>query len=173
MINRYLWCLFFSVELASESPLDGTNSDLTSIGSSWILLSKNIKEFYLEDSPYRCETDLEMRHRFFKSFGKYNYKTNIISFVTHLNAHAPICTVRERSFKLRLRWDRDIKERRINVMSYMIFVSLPPRIVESIRRFLRLVYWYLLPSISPDAVIKFLHFFRLHINHWQSSKISK
>ena len=51
------------------SNLDGNNSDLTSV-----LVAH---EYYLkhqgglsEDSPYRYETDLEMRHRFFKNFGK-------------------------------------------------------------------------------------------------------
>ena len=61
--------------------LDGTNSDLTSV-----LVAH---EYYLkhqgglsEDSPYRYETDLEMRHRFLKALEKYkNYKTIII--VTH------------------------------------------------------------------------------------------
>ena len=61
--------------------LDGTNSDLTSV-----LVAH---EYYLkhpgvvsEDSPYRYETDLEMRHRFLRALEKYkNYKTIII--VTH------------------------------------------------------------------------------------------
>ena len=61
--------------------LDGTNSDLTSV-----LVAH---EYYLkhqgslpEDSPYRYETALEMRHRFLRTLEKYkNYKTIII--VTH------------------------------------------------------------------------------------------
>ena len=61
--------------------LDGTNSDLTTV-----LVAH---EYYLkhqgglsEDSPYRYETDLEMRHRFLRALEKYkNYKTIII--VTH------------------------------------------------------------------------------------------
>ena len=61
--------------------LDGTNSDLTSV-----LVAH---EYYLkhqgalsEDSLYRYETALEMRHRFLRTLEKYkNYKTIII--VTH------------------------------------------------------------------------------------------
>ena len=73
--------------------LDGTNSDLTSV-----LVAH---EYYLkhqgglsEDSPYRYETDLEMRHRFLSALEKYkNYKNYY--HCNSRNAHAAICTRRE------------------------------------------------------------------------------
>ena len=67
--------------MSGVQTLDGTNSDLTSV-----LVAH---EYYLkhqgslpEDSPYRYETALEMRHRFLRTLEKYKIIKTII-IVTH------------------------------------------------------------------------------------------